>query len=264
MLVALRQIYADQGQLLLRVSPWEFDDPEQRALFHDAGFRVNSAAERIRTAVLDLSYSMDELRASLSRHWRYNLRLAEKNEFDLREGLSVGLMEDFFSLYEDMRRRKGKAEIPRMNYLLQIQRQLPEALKSRIMICRHGGVPVAGLVVSALGSRAFAVAAATGTPGMDLRGSYLLQWRMIRWLKDQNIRCYDLARINEKTHPGTTQFKLGLSGKLGSTPEYLGDFQAHERSASHLLVGAADRLVSILAKTRIAIHDRARARKEAT
>ncbi|MGO8786801.1 MAG: lipid II:glycine glycyltransferase FemX [Terriglobia bacterium] len=264
MLAALRTIYACQGRMLLRVSPWEFEDQERHAIIHGAGFKVNSAAERVRTAVLDLSYSMDELRASLSRHWRYNLRLAEKNELEVREGFTDALIEDFFTLYDDMRQRKGKGKIPRMKYLSHVQRELPEPLRLRIMICRHAGLPVAGLVVSAMGSKAFAVAAATGTSGMDLRGSYLLQWRMIRWLKDQNVLWYDLARINEKTHPGTTQFKLGLAGKLGITVNYLGEFEAYESTASHLVVGAADRLRLIVSRARIAIQDRAPTWKEAT
>lgn len=87
---------------------------------------------------------------------------------------------------------------------------------------------------------------------------------MIRWLKDQNIRWYDLARINEKTHPGTTQFKLGLSGKLGSTGEYLGEFQACESTASHLLVRAAEGLRSTGSRIWNAIHDRALPGREAT
>ena len=103
-----------------------------------------------------------------------------------------------------------------------------------------------------------------GTPGMHFRDSYLLQWRMIQWLKDRNIRWYDLARINEKTHPGTTQFKLSLSGKLGSIVEYLGEFQACESRTIHLVVGAADRLRAIYSKAAVAIRDRALAWNEAT
>ena len=263
MLIALREIYGHQESMLLRVTPWEFEDNEQLAIIREAGLKANPAAELLRTAALDLSYSMDELRASLSRHWRYNLKAAEKNPLEVREGFSGDLIEDFFTLYEDMRGRKGKDKIPQMAYLSQVQRELPEGLKLRIAVCRHAGVPVAGLVVSAMGSKAFAVAAATGTAGMDLRGSYLLQWRMIRWLKDQNVRWYDLARINPKTHPGTTQFKLGLSGKLGSTVEYLGEFEAYTSSTSHFLVRAAESLSSMRSKTWSAIQNLSLPRREA-
>jgi lipid II:glycine glycyltransferase (peptidoglycan interpeptide bridge formation enzyme) len=68
----------------------------------------------------------------------------------------------------------------------------------------------------------------------------LLQWRMIEWMKSRNVRWYDLARINEKTHPGTTQFKLGLGGKLGIIQKYLGDFESSDSKVTQLLLGAAD------------------------
>ena len=264
MLIALRGIYVHQERMLLRVTPWEFENNEQRAVIRESGFKENMAPERLRTAALDLSHSMEQLRASLSRHWRYNLKLAEKNELEVCEGFTDDLINDFLALYADMRRRKGMNKIPPLDYLPHVQQQLPEALKLRIAICRHAGAPIAGLVVSAMGTKAFAVAAATGTPGMEFRGSYLLQWRMIEWLKTRNICWYDLARINEKTHPGTTQFKLGLSGKLGSTGEYLGEFQACESGASHLLVSAAKVLMSTRSKISNAIHDRALPGKEPT
>jgi peptidoglycan pentaglycine glycine transferase (the first glycine) len=264
MLIALRAIYAHHGRMLLRVTPWEFEDSEQWAIIHDAGFKSNPSAEQLRTATLNLSHSMDELRTSLSRHWRYNLKLAEKNELDVREGFTDELMEDFATLYEDMRGRKGRENIPPMEYLPQVQRELPAALKLRIAICRRAGVPIAGLVVSAMGTKAFALAAATGSEGMEFRGSYLLQWRMIQWLKGLGVRCYDLARINEKTHPGTTQFKLGLAGKLGSTVGYLGEFHAYDNRASHVIVSSAERLWAMRSKLWSAVNHRARPWSEAS
>ncbi len=51
---------------------------------------------------------------------------------------------------------------------------------------------------------------------------------MIEWLKVQGFHWFDLSRINERTHPGTTQLKLGLAGKLGRTVDYLGEFQSSE------------------------------------
>ena len=249
-LAALRTVYAHRKRMLLRVSPWEFDSGEHRLLLGTSGFEKSLAAETVSTTMLDLAHSLPDLRASLSRHWRSNLKRAEKSDLEVCEGSGEGSVDEFLALYEDMRRRKEDGRIPAMRYLSRVQHDLPESLKMRIMICRHAGVPIAGLVVSAIGSRAFAVAAATGSMGMEFRGSYLLQWRALQWLKDQNIQFYDLARINAKTHPGTTQFKLGLTGKLGIVAEYVGEYQACESAASHLLVNVAARARIIFAKLR--------------
>ena len=60
-------------------------------------------------------------------------------------------------------------------------------------------------------------------------------------LKSMGVQTYDLGGINEVTHPGTTQFKLGLCGKRGRTPKYLGEFEVCEKWASRLVVGGTDR-----------------------
>jgi len=47
---------------------------------------------------------------------------------------------------------------------------------------------------------------------MKTKGSYLLQWRAIQWLKGKGCRWYDLGGINPETNPGVYHFKAGLSG----------------------------------------------------
>lgn len=64
---------------------------------------------------------------------------------------------------------------------------------------------------------------------------------MIERLKSLGVRSYDLGGINEVTHPGTTQFKLGLCGKRGRTVSYLGEFEACEAWPSRLIIGGSDR-----------------------
>jgi lipid II:glycine glycyltransferase (peptidoglycan interpeptide bridge formation enzyme) len=112
----------------------------------------------------------------------------------------------------------------------------------RMLICKHLADPVAGLVVSPMGSRALAVFAATGDKGLNLRGTYLLPWRMLEALKAKNFHWYDLGGICHETHPGFSQFKAGLVGKLGWEIEYVGQFQACESTMSNLLVQMGEQL----------------------
>lgn len=240
LLRALRQAYARERGFLLRISPWEFDDARLRSIAEEEGFHRNPLITE-RTAVLGLSYSLDELRASVSRHWRANLKRAESNGLDIFEGSTQDLLHEFTELYRQMRARKGGGWIPPVHYAKRIQRELVSGMKPLISICRHQGKAVAGLVVSAIGEKSFAWLAATGDFGQDLRGSYLLQWRMIQRLKSQGIRIYDLGGIDGITHPGTTQFKLGLCGKRGRTVAYLGEFQACEAWTSRLVIGGTDK-----------------------
>ena len=74
------------------------------------------------------------------------------------------------------------------------------------------GIPVAGVVCSAMGDSAIYLFGATSDQGLTTRGAYLLQWAMIQWLKDRGTRWYDLCGIDPIRNPGGYSFKKGLSG----------------------------------------------------
>jgi lipid II:glycine glycyltransferase (peptidoglycan interpeptide bridge formation enzyme) len=252
---ALRQKYAIERGFLLRVTPWEFENDELQPIPEEEGFLRNMNAQQ-RTAVLDLAYSMEELRGSLTRHWRSNLKRAESNGLEVLEGSTEDLLDEFAELYRQMRARKDAGWIPPIHYLPQIQRELSPGMKAHIALCRHEGQTVAGLVVSALGEKSIAWLAATGDSGLELRGSYLLQWRMIQRLKSQGVRWYDLGGINEVTHPGTAQYKLGLCGKRGRVADYLGEFEACEAWTSRVVIKGTDRFRLALIRAQQFVQER--------
>jgi lipid II:glycine glycyltransferase (peptidoglycan interpeptide bridge formation enzyme) len=82
----------------------------------------------------------------------------------------------------------------------------------RILICKEGGIPVAGVVASALGDTAIYLLGATSDHGLNARGTYLLQWTLIKWLRENGVKWYDLGGIDPGRNPGVYHFKKGLSG----------------------------------------------------
>jgi lipid II:glycine glycyltransferase (peptidoglycan interpeptide bridge formation enzyme) len=48
---------------------------------------------------------------------------------------------------------------------------------------------------------------------MKAKGSYLLQWRMMQWLRQRGCRWYDLGGINPQRNPGVYHFKSGFGGQ---------------------------------------------------
>src|SRR5208282_2405952 len=53
---------------------------------------------------------------------------------------------------------------------------------------------------------------ATRTEGMKSKGAYLLQWTLIKWLKESGFKWYDLGGIDPEGNPGVYHFKRGFSG----------------------------------------------------
>jgi lipid II:glycine glycyltransferase (peptidoglycan interpeptide bridge formation enzyme) len=152
------------------------------------------------------------------------------------------MFETFLRLYKEMQARKKRLEIYDIDDYAGIQRDLPSALKMRVMLCQHQGEPIAGIALSLFGNTALNLFAATGNKALQLRGSYYLYWHTIEWLKANGYRWFDLNGINAKTSPGTSQFKAGMAGLLGKFTQYLGQFDACEYWKSWYAVRLADRV----------------------
>ena len=83
----------------------------------------------------------------------------------------------------------------------------------RVLICRQAGVAVAGIVCSGMGKSGIYLLGATSDNGLKAKGAYLLQWAMIKWLRENGYWYYDLGGIDPVANPGVYHFKSGLSGQ---------------------------------------------------
>ena len=132
-----------------------------------------------------------------------------------------------------------KEYLPGVDYdeFREIQKDLPEPQKMRISVCEFQGKPVSTSIGSAIGNTGIYLLGATGTEGLNLKGSYLLQWRMIEWFKEKGCRWYDLGGINPEKNPGVYHFKAGLSGVDIC---HIGQFEVCKSSISSFLVKSGD------------------------
>jgi hypothetical protein len=208
--------YGDRRKLYLRVLPNAFTG-SPRAILVQAAF-ASFAVESLsgentdRTFLLDLSPSLDELRRRLDKKWRNQLSRAEKNNLTVVHGTGIEEYRTFSRLYREMQRRKTFETAVDVEEFGRIQEDLPERHRMRVLVCISQGVPISGLVAAVMGDSAIYVLGATGDEGLNSKGSYLLQWTLISWLKENGYRWYDLGGIDPERNPGVYHFKSGLSG----------------------------------------------------
>src|SRR5208283_1690933 len=214
---ALEEEYVEKRRLLLRVLPNAFAGTPRAEAMRTAFSRFTPEALTVentyRTFVLDLSPSLDELRKKLDAKWRNKLSGAEKNNLNVVAGNSCEEYQTFCQLYYQMQQRKNFETTVDVEEFRSIQENLAEPHRMRILICKNEGIPVAGLVVSAMGDSAIYLLGATSDAGLNTKGAYLLQWTMIRWLKENGIRWYDLGGIDPEVNPGVYSFKKGFAGQ---------------------------------------------------
>jgi Acetyltransferase (GNAT) domain len=213
---ALREEYVCKRGLLLQILPNVFVGSPRAVLFQSAfsGFtrEPRTSANTYRTFLLDLTPPIEELRRNLDKKWRNQLTRSEKNGLKVTAGTATDEYRRFCRMYNQMWKRKAFETTVDVEEFGRLQEDLPEAHRMRILICEQDGVPVAGLVASAMGDSAIYLLGATSNTGLNSKGAYLLQWTLIQWLKENGFRSYDLGGIDPERNPGVYHFKSGLSG----------------------------------------------------
>jgi lipid II:glycine glycyltransferase (peptidoglycan interpeptide bridge formation enzyme) len=213
---ALREEYVGKRRLLLQILPNAFIGTRRGMLFQSAfsSFTQDAStpANLHRTFVLDLTPPLDELRKNLDAKWRNKLTQSEKKGLKVTAGTSIDQYRTFCQMYNEMFKRKAFETTVDVEEFGQIQESLPDSQRMRILICEQNGVPVAGIVSSAMGDSGIYLLGATSDDGLNSKGAYLLQWTMIQWLKENGHRYYDLGGINPEGNAGVYSFKKGLSG----------------------------------------------------
>jgi hypothetical protein len=244
---ALRNEYAGKRGLLLRLYPALFE--EDHAWFvpilQDEGFARVADEGRARTVLMDLTPSLDELRKGIRPHWQRELKVAGKQNLEIREGREDDMFESFIVMYKEMVARKKFQEPNNIHEFREIQRRLPKEYQMRLMLCHSDDGVCAGLISHAIGSTALYLFGATSTVGLKRRGSYLLQWKLIERLKEGRVPRYDLNGINPETNPGTYKFKSDLAGEKGREVTFLGRFESCENMISSICVKVGERLRAI-------------------
>jgi len=215
---AMEEEYVRRRGLVLRIMPNAFLQSERGELVTMAlkRFRAETALPdgEERTLVLDLSPTLESLRSRFDRKWRNQLTAAEKRNLVVTSGTSLEEFRVFESLYRDMRLvKRFESSVDAAEFAL-IQPGLPEAHRMRVFLCFQDETPVAGVVASAMGNAAIYLLGATIQEGRRAKASYLLQWKLVQWLKERQIRWYDLGGIDPEKNPGVYHFKRGLSGEV--------------------------------------------------
>ena len=247
---ALRNEYVCRRGLILRIFPILYDDNSHSYtdILSQEGYTPVPEENRGRTLIVDISPPIDDLRKKMDQKWRNCLNKAEKNQLEVIEGTDDSLFADFISLYHALLERKKFEEPNDINEFRTIQRDLPPEYKMRIFLCRSNGISSAGVICATIGETGVYLFGATNDEGMANKGSYLLQWKAIQWMKNNGCRGYNLNGINPLKNPGSYHFKAGLSGKNGRDVYYLGRFDCYSGGITAKLARTADLLLPLMKK----------------
>ena len=249
---ALRNEFVLRRGLFLRVYPlaYDVDGIDYGAILNEEGYTAALEEVPQRTFLLDLGLPLADIRMNFDHKWRNCLSKAERNELEYVEGTGDALFADFMHLYRALLDRKKFKEPSDIAEFRAIQQQLPDDQKMMLFLTGKNGTVSCGAICTALGRTGVYLFGACNDQGLTTNGSYLIQWKIIQWLKQQGCLHYNLNGINPEKNPGTYHFKAGVAGKARREVRYLGRFDAYAGSPTatgvHVMNAALLRCKSML------------------
>lgn len=214
MLAELRRYWVEERRLYLRLTLPLEDEEDGGNFSPPAGYAWVPGAQGWASARLDLSSTVEELRAGLSRNWRKQLSRAERQGVTARVGRSPDLFDRFLKNYGVFLGRKGLQTPLTKDFLRELQALLPEA--RRLWVCEgwQGNDCLGGLLVAGYGDTSLLLALALSEAGKAAHGGFVIHWQAVLAMKAAGFRWLDLGGADpRRTPPGILQFKSGLRGR---------------------------------------------------
>ncbi len=222
LLAQLGEYVRAHGALALRIEPdLEENTPsgelarKQVAPFH---MRLTKPVQPLRTIVLDLAPTEQNLLAQMKEKWRYNVRLAARKGVTVRVATSGEDVRSWYTIYQTTGERDAFG-IHSLDYYLHVWELFASRNKLRLFLAEHDGQLLGGIFVSLFAGQATYLYGASSNEQRQLMPNYALQWEAIRWAKEQGASSYDFWGIPDtddadEAMAGVYRFKSGWGGRI--------------------------------------------------
>jgi lipid II:glycine glycyltransferase (peptidoglycan interpeptide bridge formation enzyme) len=162
------------------------------------------------TILVDLSSSEEVVLAGFSQSARRNIRKAEAARV-VAEPV-IGTADDLETMFELMKATEARAHygLRPKTYFLDYWRSQIGAGQAQLFLARHEGEVLAGLFATYLDHRAWYKDGGSFDKLREVQAPYLLQWRVMQWLRSRGVTAYDLVGTPNRDKVGTGDPKDGL------------------------------------------------------
>jgi lipid II:glycine glycyltransferase (peptidoglycan interpeptide bridge formation enzyme) len=217
----LKHLAREQASMFVKIEPTH--DMVVNLLYR-GGIKLKKSSHHVQpmfTTVVDLSRSEDQLLDAMHHKHRYNCNLAERKGVTIEEGHDTDV---FWKLLESTAARDRFRTHDRLYYAKLVHFFAPDRgglLTVRQFVARHGGKPVAAVLILEHGTTVHYLHGAYDHEYRALMAPQLLHWRLMLRYRSLGFTDYDFWGVDSAKWPGVTRFKLGFGGKL---VEYAGSF----------------------------------------
>jgi hypothetical protein len=167
------------------------------------------------TVVIDISKSVDDLRAGLDRRWRLPLAHAEKSDLKIhRVGTNPGQYRWLLDAEIQQREKRGFIGLPLQFFDLYVQSRQQPSKNILTMRADIGRDRVAGMMFLIHGESATYQVGWTSEEGREQNAHHLILWHAIEELQSRGVRVLDLGGVNTIRSAGVARFKISTGGRV--------------------------------------------------
>jgi peptidoglycan pentaglycine glycine transferase (the first glycine) len=211
--------------VILKVEP-DLDEPlHPTQLAQLKGFHLSQhLIQPRRTILINLDGEEEQWLARMKQKTRYNIRLAEKKEIQVRTSVDV----DRFSQLMSVTGQRDGFGVHSREYFQRVYQIFYPLGMCELLVAEYSGHALAGLMVFARGKRAWYFYGASNDEERNRMPTYLLQWEAMRWAKARGCTEYDLWGVPDEDEEtlesgfekradglwGVYRFKRGFGGIL--------------------------------------------------
>jgi lipid II:glycine glycyltransferase (peptidoglycan interpeptide bridge formation enzyme) len=207
----------------LKIEPELDDDDAVRTALQGLGLRKARHDVQISraTIIVDLRPDETQLLASFKPKTRYNIRLAARRGVTVRPvHLDGDSLDTMYRLMAATRDRAGFT-LRSKEYFAGYWRLHEAAGQGQLFLADWQGTTLAGVFATFMGRKAWYKDGGSVKEHADVMAPHLLQWEVMRWLRERGAESYDLVAVPRRAqlsteHPlhGLYRFKSGFSDHI--------------------------------------------------
>jgi lipid II:glycine glycyltransferase (peptidoglycan interpeptide bridge formation enzyme) len=205
----IKEIAKKENAIFFKVEPSFAKASEGKFFFEELkklGFKKSKNIQPIKTLILDIAKSEQELLNQMHYKTRYNIGLAEKKRIEIKK--DKNLFKEFWRLIEETTKRDKFRPHPKEYY-----QKMLKISGIELFVAIYKNKIIAANIVLFYKNQAIYLHGASDYNYRNLMAPHLVQWEQIKEAKKRGCVEYDFWGIDEKKWPGVTRFKRGFGGK---------------------------------------------------
>ena len=224
LLPELRSFAATQGVFAIKLEPEIIESDDAHAALRAEGLiRTHAVQPNSSTVIIDLTPDLDTIMANFNQKGRHALKRAERDGVTAEVvPLTEENMHTMFTLLSETAAGRFESSLRDYEYYKAVWQRFARDDRGSLFFARYEGKIVASAYCMYLGHKGLYKDGASIREKTTYGASHLLQWEVIKWMKEHDIESYDLcgsphsSAIKDEKNPfyGIGRFKTSFNKQV--------------------------------------------------